>query len=208
MLHRMTIEEAKPGNLPRVAADFGRGLVLSPQAERESLRGAWTTEFGALNQLVAVWECADGAERAFDGIANEEATAPGTWTRSADLNNVISLVLKPQIPLREMMDINRVYDFRVYDLKPAHVDDYFNLLLSVIELRQSYSRAFCVWRPASGRLNRVVHMWGYESMEHRQEVRNRLSSDRAWAGFTSKVFDYLTQQRSSILQPLPDSSQD
>ncbi|QBI21435.1 NIPSNAP family protein [Egibacter rhizosphaerae] len=56
-----------------------------------------------------------------------------------------------------------------------------------------------------GPLNRVVHMWAYESFAERSERRARLAADERWRAFVPKLRELVQAQETVILSPAPFS---
>ena len=52
-----------------------------------------------------------------------------------------------------------------------------------------------------GALNRVVHMWAYETFEDRAERRKKLFQNPVWLEFLPKVRPLIVSQESKILLP-------
>lgn len=56
-----------------------------------------------------------------------------------------------------------------------------------------------------GPLNRIVHMWAYESFEDREERRAKLKANPDWKEFAKKLRLLIRQQENAILLPAPFS---
>lgn len=54
-----------------------------------------------------------------------------------------------------------------------------------------------------GPLNQVVHLWGYENFEDRQQRRTKLAEDAGWAAFVPKVVPLIRDMENRILTPAP-----
>lgn len=54
-----------------------------------------------------------------------------------------------------------------------------------------------------GTLNQVVHMWGYDSFEERQQRRATLAADAGWTAFVPKVLPLIRDMENRILTPAP-----
>ena len=52
-----------------------------------------------------------------------------------------------------------------------------------------------------GTLNQVITMWGYDSMQQRDELRSQLYADPAWIAFGPKTTGYIQKMESVILRP-------
>lgn len=54
-----------------------------------------------------------------------------------------------------------------------------------------------------GPLNQIVHLWAYDSFEHRAECRARMRADPRWPGYLAKIHPLLETQRTKLLHPAP-----
>jgi hypothetical protein len=54
-----------------------------------------------------------------------------------------------------------------------------------------------------GELNQVVHLWAYDSFEHRAECRARMRADPRWAPYLAKIHPLLAKQRCQLLTAAP-----
>ena len=53
----------------------------------------------------------------------------------------------------------------------------------------------------TGTLNRVVHMWRYESHADREERREKLYADKDWLAFIPKTAAYIEKMENKIVKP-------
>lgn len=56
-----------------------------------------------------------------------------------------------------------------------------------------------------GELNHVVALWGYESLDDRQQRRGRMTTDPRWQAYLTMVDGLLDVQTSRLLRPTPFS---
>lgn len=56
-----------------------------------------------------------------------------------------------------------------------------------------------------GELNHVVALWGYESLDDRQQRRDRMMADPRWQEYLKMVDGLLDIQSTRILKPTPFS---
>jgi hypothetical protein len=116
--------------------------------------------------------------------------------------NTENIVLSPLRPISRRFDDSALYDFRIYDVKPFAAPEYAALLAEVLPVRERHSTNFCIWQPATGPLDRIVHLWPYDSIEQRMAVRASVAREPEWGEFVSKVFPLLVRQQSSLLRPV------
>lgn len=101
----------------------------------------------------------------------------------------------------------KVYELRTYSVYPQKMREYLNLTAEEFHLRTSHSVLLGFWTAEIGGLNQVVHLWEYDSLCHRAEVRASLAGDPEWLGrYVSKVIDSWQQQDNVLLTLLPGTS--
>jgi hypothetical protein len=52
-----------------------------------------------------------------------------------------------------------------------------------------------------GKLNEIIHLYGYESLDDRARRRKELSENETWQKFISQAIDFIENQESKILLP-------
>jgi hypothetical protein len=58
----------------------------------------------------------------------------------------------------------------------------------------------------TGELNKVIHLWQFDSMGDRELKRARLAQDSRWAAFVGKVLPLIVHMENRVLVPTPFSS--
>jgi hypothetical protein len=98
-----------------------------------------------------------------------------------------------------------IVDLRTYTVKPGKLADYVKLYRDhAWPIQQKYlGRCLGWYTTAEGDLNRVVHMWAYDSQADREARRNAMAADPDWAVFqkVSAEAGYLLNQENKILKP-------
>ena len=94
-----------------------------------------------------------------------------------------------------------VYEFRTYDLKPRTLGQYdATLKKSLASGRLEHSRLFGYWHSEFGLLNQALHIWPYDDLQQRTEVREEVNSIDFWPPATA---DLLVAQNTEIYLPAP-----
>jgi len=93
-----------------------------------------------------------------------------------------------------------IFELRTYALKPTHVAEYINLTKQKFHLRTSHSVLNGFWfHELGGTLNAATHIWQYDSLAHRAEVRAALGKDPEWIGqYVSKLLPCLESQVNKV----------
>lgn len=203
MLHELVIEETRPGALPYLLEKTSTVGLRLRSSFSGMLFGAWTSEFGELNQLYSVWQYANLTQR------NETLSAlaaDGDW--QAHMETLNGIVLSREVRLLSTANVvaeritgNSVYDLRYYDIAPGRVGEFISLLLENLSVREKYSPNVGTWVPWSGNLHQVIHLWAYRDLAHRSKVRTLVKEDEHWQKYLSNIVPLLRKQRSVLLVP-------
>lgn len=92
-------------------------------------------------------------------------------------------------------------ELRTYALKPAHFGNYIKLSNEKFHLRTQHSKLNGFWIHDLGGLNAVTHLWEYDDLKHRAEVRANLAADPEWiADYVTHLTPMLAQQENAIVE--------
>ena len=69
-------------------------------------------------------------------------------------------------------------------------------------MREKHSKLAAFWHTEVGRLNQIIHVWAYDSFEHRASVRMAASKE---AGWPPPIREFVTHQESEVFIPAPFS---
>lgn len=100
-----------------------------------------------------------------------------------------------------------IFEMRTYHLKvgvtPHYIRQFEEKGLPIVS---RYCNLVGYWIVESGRLNRVIHVWSFESLEHRREARERWWQDKEWTeGYVPLALPLVESQESIILSAAPFS---
>ena len=73
-----------------------------------------------------------------------------------------------------------IHEIRTYDLKAGAVPEFLQKTGELINKRLEYSPLVGFFYTEVGPLNRVVHIWQYEDLNQRTEVRAQVVKDGVW----------------------------
>ena len=94
-----------------------------------------------------------------------------------------------------------IYEMRTYTLKPGAVAEFEERFTQRMPYREKHSKLGAFWHTDFGPLNQVVHVWPYEDLNHRQEVREAMASDQDLNRIRGT--DLVVNQESDIYMPAP-----
>ncbi|CAK8685900.1 unnamed protein product [Clavelina lepadiformis] len=99
---------------------------------------------------------------------------------------------------------NKVYEMRQYVIKPDGVQEYKKLTQELFYLRTRASKLVGFWFTEIGSLlNKTVHLWEYDSLMHRQEVRDALANDSEWQNNYIANLVRLVQEQQNCTMYMP-----
>ncbi|WP_434287759.1 NIPSNAP family protein [Celeribacter sp. SCSIO 80788] len=97
-----------------------------------------------------------------------------------------------------------IHELRAYDLKPGTGPAYLALFMR--QGMGAVTRHLPMagyWLTDTGALNRLYHLWIYESLEERAAARVGLGADRDWTeGFVPEGFPMIVTQRNMLMERL------
>ena len=182
-----------PGHMSDVAA-LTETTRWSTDFPDEAIIGIWTSEIGRLNQLVVLSESSRSTE--------VRPTSPRDEGILRYLTATETVSLLPQRPITwKGSGQKMLYELRQYNFAPNGMDKFLTLFGEVVPLRETYSEIVAWWRPTSGVVQQMVHLWVYRDFEHRSEVRSRCMADPKWLAYLDSVYPLLGEMQSTLLIP-------
>ena len=94
-----------------------------------------------------------------------------------------------------------IYEVRTYTLRPGSVAKFEENFAQGLPAREKYSKLGAFWHTEIGPLNQVIHVWPYESVDQRNEIRAEASKDPDWP--RSNPPDMYVSMESEIWNPAP-----
>jgi hypothetical protein len=100
-----------------------------------------------------------------------------------------------------------IYEMRTYQLKVGVLQRYMEQFARVgLPIVSRYCTLVGYWSTESGRLNRVIHIWAFDSVEQRREARERWWADPEWLeGYLPLALPLVESQDSVLLSAAPFS---
>jgi hypothetical protein len=95
-----------------------------------------------------------------------------------------------------------IIEMRSYDLKPGTVAEVEKRFGEALHVRTKFSPLAAFWHTEVGPLNRVIHVWPYESFEERTRARADAAKTGQWP---PKAREFYVAQQSEIYIPTPFS---
>jgi len=95
-----------------------------------------------------------------------------------------------------------IIEMRTYQLKPASIAQFEERFAAVLPERQTFSPLAAFWHTELGRLNQVIHVWPYDSVEQRTQVRAAAIASPNWPPPT---LEFIVEMQSELFVPAPFS---
>ncbi|MBP1848507.1 hypothetical protein J2046_006803 [Rhizobium petrolearium] len=94
-----------------------------------------------------------------------------------------------------------IFELRTYDLLPGKALKYLGLFRTGgVHLITRHLPLAGYWMTESGGLNRIHHLWAYESLQERTLCRLAVAKDREWNDqFVPNAFTLVVSQRNAFL---------
>lgn len=204
MIYEFRTYTLTPGAMPKVLEMFGE--AYEHRKKYSELAAFWTTEFGPLNQIIHVWPYESMQHR--DEVRAEAVKDPKWPPGFSQLGLVVdqrSEVYKvaPNSPFIASGKYGPLYELRDYTMKAGQLPKFMQIWESVIEARKEFSPLAGALYTDLGPLNKFIHIWPYESLEHRAEVREKAIASGKWPPPGAR--DHVERQWNMLLSAAPFS---
>ena len=91
-----------------------------------------------------------------------------------------------------------IVEFRTYRLKPGSVPQAEERFGQALPARTKLSPLAAFWHTEVGPLNRIIHVWPYDSFEARSRVRGEATKLEGWP---PNIREFVEEQESENLHP-------
>jgi len=95
-----------------------------------------------------------------------------------------------------------ILEMRTYVLKPGMTHNFVERFAEGLTARLQFSKLLGLWLSEVGGLNRVVHVWPYESLEDRERIGGEARKTGKWP---PKTQEFIITQENKFIQPAPFS---
>ena len=199
MIYEVRTYTLKPGSVAKFEENFAAAL---PHREQYSKLGAfWHTEIGPLNQVIHVWPYESVEER---NSIREAAGKDPNWPPKNDPDmyvNMNSEIFNPapfMRPLGGDQALGSIYEMRSYTYQVGSINKVIDIWADAVPAREEFSPLAAAMYTDVGGLNKWVHIWAYEDLEQRKNVRAEASKTSTWPPPTR---EFLVSQETKIMVP-------
>ena len=180
MIYEFRTYDLKPRSVPEFERRSAE-KIKEGRLDHSDLFGFWYTEAGPLNQVVHVWPYDDLNQR---GDVRARVVEEGVWppNNSEFVLNMRSEIFLPAPFMRNRGEakLGPVYEMRIYTYNPGDIPQVIDKWSEYIEEREKFSPLVGAWYSELGALNTWIHMWAYESFDHRMRVRAETREKGVW----------------------------
>jgi hypothetical protein len=208
VIYELRIYTVRPGIMPKYLDIVGNIGMRIRGNNYGRLVFAGTSDIGALNEFYHLWEYDDPNERArLRGELQKvpewqaEYLAAGRGMVVAQRNTI--LTLDADIGLRKVEGSGHLYEFRTYKALPGNIGGWTTTFKRSLPRRETHSKLVALWMAEVGGLNAGSHLWVYDSLTHRTEVREAMAKDAELRELRGNGVESLISQESTILTPAP-----
>ena len=199
MIYEVRTYTLKPGSVATFEENFAAAL---PHREKYSKLGAfWHTEIGPLNQVIHVWPYESVEER---NSIREEAGKDPNWPPKNDPDMYVSMNSEIFIPAPFMRPLGgdqalgALYEMRSYTYKVGSINKVIDIWAAAVPAREEFSPLVAALHTDTGGLNKWVHIWAYDDLDQRKNVRAEASKPPTWPPPTR---EFLISQENKIMVP-------
>jgi hypothetical protein len=209
MIYELRTYTVKPGTLGDMVKAASTVSHEIRGNDYGKLEGYWSTEIGALNQVMHLWSYSDFNERA--RLRGELAKNPRWHKEYTPL--IYPLLVRQDVRLLNAIrapvapaSTGNIYEFRNYRAKTGGaITQWLNAFTAALPAREQYSKIVGLWQTETGQPNEACHIWAYPSLNARAEARANALKDPAWREFVKKGGPLLEEMHSTIMLSAPHS---
>ena len=168
--------------------------------EISELAAFWHTEIGPLNEIIHVWPYQDMNERS--RVRTEAAKEPNWPPKISDFIRAMHseiLVPFPFSPLLEPGQLGPIYEIRIYTVKPGTMPQIMKAWEPMLTGRLKLSPLAVVGAVNVGEVNRLIHIWPYNSFDQREVIRSQARQLGVWP--PTGMAEWLLTQMNKIVMP-------
>jgi len=95
-----------------------------------------------------------------------------------------------------------IIEMRTYTLRPGSIAEAEKRFGEALPAREKHSKLAAFWHTEVGPLNQIIHVWAYDSFEHRTAARSAATKE---AGWPPNIREFVLTQHSEVFLPAPFS---
>jgi hypothetical protein len=179
MIYEIRTYQIAAGSLPEVEKRFGD--AYEHRRKYSAITAFLHTEIGPLNEIVHIWAYRDLAER--DRIRGEAAKDPNWPPKLREFIRTMRseiVVPFPFVPEARPGRIGPYFELRYYTLRQGALPELRAAWEAALPGRLKFSPIVLAGGVEFGWANGFVHLWAYESLDQRMQVREAARKTGTW----------------------------
>ena len=204
MIYEVRTYRLQPRGVPEFIDTFGKAYEKRKNLSR--LAAFFHTEIGMLNEVIHIWPYKDAGEREKKRARSAEDRKYAWPPKVAHLQQHMQsevFVPAPFTPTFPRGEKGPIFEWREYMVIPGMIPEVYKSWEKALPKRLEMSKLVMAMHTDAGALNKFVHIWAYESLEHRAEVRSAAVAEGIWPP-KSRV-ETLQMQTNKIVLAAPFS---
>ena len=201
MIYEVRTYRLKPRMVPGFIEAFGKAYE-NGRKQLSPLAAFFYSEVGPLNEVMHIWAYKDLAERE---AVRAEAVATGVWPPAVSdmIHHMNSEIFKPFPFMGEFMsgEHGPLFEYRYYSVHNGTMPGIIKGWEDAIGARSALSPCAMAMHTDVGDINKYVHIWPYESFEHRAQVRAEGVATGVWPPKGSPKGAIITQDNKLLMAP-------
>ena len=181
MIYEARTYRLRPRGVPEFIKIFGKAYQKRQNLSRIS--AFFYTEIGPLNEVIHVWPYKNAEEREKKrarSVKDKKYNWPPKVAHLLEHQRSEIFIPSPMTPTFAKGDKGPIFEWREYMLIPGMIGEMYKNWEKAIAKRTEMSELVMAMHTDAGDLNKFVHIWAYESLEHRAEVRAEAAAKGIW----------------------------
>lgn len=181
MLYEVRTYRLKPRGVPEFINTFGK--AYEKRQSLSKISAFFHTEIGPLNEVIHIWPYKDGVERDKKRVKSVSDKKYAWPPKVAHLQEHMQSELftpSPMTPVFAKGNKGPIFEWREYQVIPGMIGEVYKNWEKALPKRLEMSELVMAMHTDAGSLNKFVHIWAYESLEHRAEVRAEAAAKGIW----------------------------
>ncbi len=181
MIYEVRTYQLKPRGVPEFVDLFGKAYEKRRALSR--LAGFFYTDIGPLNEVIHIWPFKDPNERVKKRAraASEKKYAwPPMVKHLVEQMKAEIFIPAPFSPTMASGALGPVFEWREYRILPGMIDEVYRNWEKALPKRLALSPLVMAMHTDVGALFKFVHIWAYESLDHRAAVRAEAVAKGFW----------------------------
>lgn len=203
MIYEVRTYQLKPRCVPEFMDVFSDAYTRREKLSKIS--GFFYTDIGSLNEVIHIWPYKDLAEREKKRARSQDKKYrwPPKVTHLAEQMRSEIFIPSPFTPVMAKGSFGPVFEWREYQILPGMMPEVYRNWEKKLTKRLELSPLVIAMHTDIGGLSKFVHIWGYESLDHRAAVRAEAVAKGIWPPKGRK--ETLQSQSNKVILAAPFS---